>query len=284
MNQYVYILSNPSLPSLHKIGYTANSIEERMEQLYSTGVPTKFELEFCIEVVNGLGTEQHFHKLFSQFHHGKEFFKLPLAKLIKILKEELIKGEIEFINYYGRANKLYLLDDEKERMQREIERIKKIKSAEEKIKIERELEKQIKKQKEHEKKEALKKVIRKNTTELIKIILLHSTYLNGNLLTRIRNTNHFEDGKEIGKKINESERMLVIHLYEALKELEKSGVAHFRLNDIYQNSTERIELVLDISHKFTYTDKKNIKRNSIRYNGLSQFTKGIIYSITNLLE
>ena len=64
MNQYVYILSNPSLPSLHKIGYTANSIEERMEQLYSTGVPTKFELEFCIEVVNGLGTEQLFHKLF----------------------------------------------------------------------------------------------------------------------------------------------------------------------------------------------------------------------------
>ena len=283
MIQYVYILSNPSLPSLYKIGYTANSIEERMEQLYSTGVPTKFELEFCIEVANGLGTEQHFHKLFSQFHHGKEFFKLPLAKLIKILKEELFKGEIDFINYYGRANRLYLEDDEIRKIKEEIEKNKKLKADKKRKEDEEKREREKRLQREKERLNFLSKTIEYNTTKLIKIILVNSTYFNGNIITRFKHINHYKDGLQIGKKINADEILLAKQLKDAITEFEKLGIIKERINTIFKDSSKRIELVLDV-HKFTFADNKNVRHNVIRFDGLSPFAKGIIDSAINQLD
>jgi hypothetical protein len=43
-SQIVYVLTNPAMPGLVKIGKTTQvEVEERMKQLYGTGVPVPFD-------------------------------------------------------------------------------------------------------------------------------------------------------------------------------------------------------------------------------------------------
>ena len=47
----VYLLTNPVMPGLVKIGMTAQKdIEKRMRELYTTGVPVPFECQFACKV------------------------------------------------------------------------------------------------------------------------------------------------------------------------------------------------------------------------------------------
>lgn len=41
---YVYILKNPSMPGLLKIGKTTRSVQQRAAEIWQTGVPTPFEV------------------------------------------------------------------------------------------------------------------------------------------------------------------------------------------------------------------------------------------------
>jgi hypothetical protein len=54
MSEYVYCLSNPTyITDLYKIGFTHNNPHKRAEELYSTGVPSDFVIEFIIKTTNG---------------------------------------------------------------------------------------------------------------------------------------------------------------------------------------------------------------------------------------
>lgn len=50
MNEYIYIITNMSMPGLIKVGKTTTHPSQRMSELHSTGVPTPFELEFSATV------------------------------------------------------------------------------------------------------------------------------------------------------------------------------------------------------------------------------------------
>jgi hypothetical protein len=53
MSEYVYSLSNPDyIENLYKIGFTNNPMR-RVEELYSTGVPSNFVIEFIIQTPDG---------------------------------------------------------------------------------------------------------------------------------------------------------------------------------------------------------------------------------------
>jgi hypothetical protein len=47
---FVYILSNDSMPGLYKIGFTHNSVRQRIRDLSATGVPTAFRAERVFEI------------------------------------------------------------------------------------------------------------------------------------------------------------------------------------------------------------------------------------------
>ena len=50
-SQIVYVLTNPAMPGLVKIGKTTQlEVEERMKQLYGTGVPVPFDCSFACQV------------------------------------------------------------------------------------------------------------------------------------------------------------------------------------------------------------------------------------------
>ena len=59
--QIVYVLTNPAMPSLVKIGQTSSmDAKNRLVQLYTTGVPFPFKLEFACKVSNSIEVEKAF--------------------------------------------------------------------------------------------------------------------------------------------------------------------------------------------------------------------------------
>ena len=51
---FVYVLSNKAMPGLLKIGHTTRNSGIRKEELYTTGVPIKFEVEISLGLTNFL--------------------------------------------------------------------------------------------------------------------------------------------------------------------------------------------------------------------------------------
>jgi hypothetical protein len=85
----VYVLSNPAMPGLVKIGQTAaEDAEVRLAQLYTTGVPFPFHLEFAAKVGNPDEVEAALHRAFApnRVNPRREFFSIEAAQAIAILK------------------------------------------------------------------------------------------------------------------------------------------------------------------------------------------------------
>ena len=79
----VYVLSNPSMPGLVKIGKTSRgSVLMRLSELYSTGVPVPFECEFAGRVEDEHKVEKAFHMAFGPYRVNpkREFFQINLNK------------------------------------------------------------------------------------------------------------------------------------------------------------------------------------------------------------
>ena len=56
----IYILSNPAMPGLVKIGKTTN-LDDNMSSLYSTGVPVPFHCVYAKRVQNYSEVEKKLH-------------------------------------------------------------------------------------------------------------------------------------------------------------------------------------------------------------------------------
>ena len=85
----VYVLSNPAMPGLVKIGRTSHEDANlRLSQLYSTGVPLPFKLEFACKVPNPDEVEAALHEAFGphRINPKREFFQMEASQAIAILK------------------------------------------------------------------------------------------------------------------------------------------------------------------------------------------------------
>lgn len=74
----VYLLTNPAMPGLVKIGHTIN-LTERMQRLYATsGVPLPFNCYYAVEVDNHISLEKRMHNGLApnRINSGREFFKI----------------------------------------------------------------------------------------------------------------------------------------------------------------------------------------------------------------
>lgn len=88
-SQIVYVLTNPAMPGLVKIGKTTQlEIEERMKQLYGTGVPVPFDCAFACQVKDATEVEKALHFAFgaTRINSNREFFKIEPERVIAVLK------------------------------------------------------------------------------------------------------------------------------------------------------------------------------------------------------
>ncbi|MEY4565230.1 MAG: hypothetical protein RLY14_200 [Planctomycetota bacterium] len=85
----VYVLVNPAMPGLVKIGRTSQEdVGGRLAQLYTTGVPVPFELKYACRVPNSDEVELALHIAFSpqRINPKREFFRIEPEQAIAILK------------------------------------------------------------------------------------------------------------------------------------------------------------------------------------------------------
>lgn len=74
---YVYILINPSMPGLIKIGRTLRDARTRARELSSTGVPTPFQVAFELFSEQHDALETMVYRALSDFciDAAREFFR-----------------------------------------------------------------------------------------------------------------------------------------------------------------------------------------------------------------
>lgn len=85
----VYVLTNPAMPGLVKIGRTDNADANiRITQLYTTGVPVPFTLEYACKVINPDEVEKALHIAFGpqRTNPKREFFNIEPEQAIAILR------------------------------------------------------------------------------------------------------------------------------------------------------------------------------------------------------
>jgi hypothetical protein len=83
---YIYILSNPKMKGLLKIGFSERPVQQRIEELNSaTGVPAPFELEAVFVSSDPRTHEQFIHVELQRFRiPGKEFFEVHISKAVQV--------------------------------------------------------------------------------------------------------------------------------------------------------------------------------------------------------
>lgn len=87
----VYVLSNRSMPGLVKIGMTTrHELDVRLKELYTTGVPVPFDVEYACEVkaCNCAKLEKALHTAFepNRLNVNREFFQIKKEQAIAILE------------------------------------------------------------------------------------------------------------------------------------------------------------------------------------------------------
>ena len=96
----VYILENPAMPDLIKIGYTMATAQKRADELSrATGVPMPFEvvIDFAqLELEQCKKIEREMHRELNEFRVNpkREFFKYSTddaSQLLKILHSSVLK-------------------------------------------------------------------------------------------------------------------------------------------------------------------------------------------------
>ena len=112
---YIYCLSNEMYNGVYKIGFTKKNPILRKQQLFTTGVPFKFKLEFAKKVNDYKDKEKYLHDILSlkgsRINKKREFFKEDLEEIKKLFDE--IDGEW-FINNKHEDESTHNDDDKKD--------------------------------------------------------------------------------------------------------------------------------------------------------------------------
>lgn len=84
----VYVLTNPAMPGMVKIGKTSRGMDARLNELYSTGVPLPFECAYAARVVDESTVERAFHLAFGPYrvNQKREFFTIKPEQAIALLR------------------------------------------------------------------------------------------------------------------------------------------------------------------------------------------------------
>ena len=83
---FIYIMSNPSMPDLIKVGMTVKTPNLRAIELSSTGVPSHFEIEYYSFFYDIMLAEKLVHQKLDSFRHNKEFFKTEVTIAIDAIE------------------------------------------------------------------------------------------------------------------------------------------------------------------------------------------------------
>ena len=84
----IYVLTNPAMPDMVKIGKTGSDLQVRLDSLYSTGVPLPFECAYAAKVDDVDKWEKAFHTAFGpcRVNPNREFFSINPDQAVALLE------------------------------------------------------------------------------------------------------------------------------------------------------------------------------------------------------
>ena len=88
MKGWVYVISNPSMPNIVKIGYSLKDPILRAQELDNTGVPYPFDVDYSVLVDEPRDLEQRVHERLKGINAGKEWFKCSPESAATTIKNE----------------------------------------------------------------------------------------------------------------------------------------------------------------------------------------------------
>jgi hypothetical protein len=86
---WVYILTNPHMPGLVKVGMTTRTPTDRLAELTAaSGVPAPFKLEWCRAVSNCAAVERSVHRMLDdrRVSGRREFFRCDVATARQVVE------------------------------------------------------------------------------------------------------------------------------------------------------------------------------------------------------
>ena len=91
-NQWIYVLTNESMPGICKIGFTKNKPSDRAKQINSaTGVPIDFTVEYTYPCFNAHDLEQEIHHYLQEegfrVNNKKEFFNVTVEQAKAVINK-----------------------------------------------------------------------------------------------------------------------------------------------------------------------------------------------------
>ena len=94
MKGWVYVITNPAMPGLVKIGFSRKDPDLRAEELDNTGTPHKYRVEYDVLVENPERYERIIHCEFEKNREGKEWFRSTPEEAVAIIKRVVKKEEM----------------------------------------------------------------------------------------------------------------------------------------------------------------------------------------------
>jgi hypothetical protein len=97
--RYIYVLTNPAMPGMVKVGYTQDKTPVRAQQIFTTGVPKPFQIEFFQLTENVEAVESAVHQALAskRVNRGREFFAVEIAEAVQVIEQHVRDPETRFI-------------------------------------------------------------------------------------------------------------------------------------------------------------------------------------------
>ncbi|MGI9323546.1 MAG: GIY-YIG nuclease family protein [Pseudomonadales bacterium] len=93
MTEIVYIMTNPTIPDLVKIGQTSDITQRLRDLSRHPGIPVPFECYYCCEVKDAKEVESALHRAFGdhRINPKREFFRISPDRIKAILEISALK-------------------------------------------------------------------------------------------------------------------------------------------------------------------------------------------------
>lgn len=86
MKGWVYIITNPSIPNVLKVGWSKNDPKLRAEQ-FNTGAPDNYIVEYDALVDEPDKIEKQAHSLLEEHDKKKEWFRCDISIAVMAIRE-----------------------------------------------------------------------------------------------------------------------------------------------------------------------------------------------------
>ena len=89
----VYVLASKAMPGQVKIGKTTRHLTERCRELFTTGVPVPFSIEFAVWVsdCDELEAEVHESLDYCRVNSRREFFNLAVEEAVTVVADKALR-------------------------------------------------------------------------------------------------------------------------------------------------------------------------------------------------